>query len=45
MNIHNWQILMYNSSPGAMRLIEKMKCMHPTRLERFLELGGVIDDF
>jgi hypothetical protein len=22
-----------------------MKCMHPSRLERFLEMGGEIDDF
>lgn len=22
-----------------------MKCMHPKRLERFLEMGGEIDDF
>jgi hypothetical protein len=22
-----------------------IKCMHPLRLERFLELGGDIDDF
>jgi hypothetical protein len=22
-----------------------MKCMHPSRLERFLEMGGDIDDF
>jgi hypothetical protein len=22
-----------------------MKCMHPRRLERFLEMGGDIDDF
>jgi hypothetical protein len=22
-----------------------MKCMHPKRLERFLEMGGDIDDF
>ena len=38
----------YNFLKERMNIIREeliMKCMHPSRLERWIEMGGDIDDF
>jgi hypothetical protein len=38
----------YNGLVERMNIIREelmMKCMHPSRLERWIEMGGDIDDF